>query len=180
MAPRLTEYEIAPAHWPEDIEQARALLTNYGRFLTASPVGAAGLCLIGYDAELRSLPGKYADKEADLLLARIKGEGAGCVAITERTLEDGMRAAEMKRLWVEPRFRGYGLGRGLVRAAIDWARSHECGAVALDTVHEAMPEANELYRSLGFQEIERFNDNPLSGVRFYLLKLVEKPETNEH
>ena len=96
MAPRLTEYEIAPAHWPEDIDQARALMGNYGRFLTASPVGAAGLCLIGYDAELRNLPGKYADKEADLLLARVKGEGAGCVAITERTLEDGMPAAEMK------------------------------------------------------------------------------------
>jgi ribosomal protein S18 acetylase RimI-like enzyme len=43
-----------------------------------------------------------------------------------------------------------------------------------------MPEANELYRSLGFQETGRFNDNPLSGVRFYLLKLAEKPETNEH
>jgi GNAT superfamily N-acetyltransferase len=120
MAPRLTEYEIAPAHWPKDSEQARALLANYGRFLTASPVGAAGLCLIGYDAELSSLPGKYANKEADLLLARVKGEGAGCVAITERTLDDGMRAAEMKRLWVEPRFRGYGVGRGLVRAAMDW------------------------------------------------------------
>ena len=98
MAPSGTEYEIAPAQWPEDTELARALLANYGRFLTASPVGAAGLCLIGYDAELRSLPGKYAEKEADLLLARVKGEGAGCVAITERTLEDGLRAAEMKRL----------------------------------------------------------------------------------
>jgi putative acetyltransferase len=180
MAPRLTEYEIAPAHWPEDTVQARALLASYGRFLTVSPVGAAGLCLIGYDAELRGLPGKYAGKEADLLLARVKGEGAGCVAITERTLEDGLRAAEMKRLWVEPRFRGYGVGRGLVCAAIDWTRSHGREAVGLDTVHEAMPEANDLYRSLGFEEISRFNDNPLSGVRFYLLKLVEKPETNEH
>jgi putative acetyltransferase len=180
MAPRLTEYEIVPAQWPEDTELARALLANYGRFLTASPVGAAGLCLIGYDAELRSLPGKYAEKEADLLLARVKGQGAGCVAITERTLEDGLRAAEMKRLWVEPRFRGYGVGRGLVCAAIDWTRSRGREALALDTVHEAMPEANDLYRSLGFEEISRFNDNPLSGVRFYLLKLVEQPETNEH
>jgi putative acetyltransferase len=180
MSSKRAEYEIAPAHWPDDTEQARALLTNYGRFLTDSPVGAAGLCLIGYDAELRSLPGKYAEQEADLLLARVRGEGAGCVAITERTLEDGLRAAEMKRLWVEPHFRGYGVGRGLVCAAIDWTRSRGREALVLDTVHEAMPEANGLYRSLGFEEISRFNDNPLSGVRFYLLKLVEKPETNEH
>ena len=171
MAPSGTEYEIAPAQWPEDTELARALLANYGRFLTASPVGAAGLCLIGYDAELRSLPGKYAQKEADLLLARVQGEGAGCVAISQRVLKDGIRAAEAKRLWIEPRYRGRGIGRDLMRGAIEWARSHGCSAVVLDTVNEAMPEASELYRSLGFEESSRFNENPVAGVRFYMLKL---------
>jgi ribosomal protein S18 acetylase RimI-like enzyme len=46
--------------------------------------------------------------------------------------------------------------------------------VVLDTVNEAMPEAAELYRSLGFQEIGRFNENPITGVRFYILKLPAK------
>jgi putative acetyltransferase len=41
----------------------------------------------------------------------------------------------------------------------------------LDTVVEAMPEATELYRSLGFEEITRFNENPIPGVRFYKLML---------
>jgi GNAT superfamily N-acetyltransferase len=82
-----------------------------------------------------------------------------------------MDAAEMKRLWVEPRFRGHGIGRGLVGSAIDWARAHECSAVVLDTVNEAMPEAAELYRSLGFEEITRFNENPVPRVRFYQLML---------
>ena len=165
------EYEIAPARWPEDTQLARALLTHYGQFLTDSPVGSAGICLIGYEAELCALPGKYAEPEADLLLARVKGQGAGCVAITQRRLQDDTLAAEMKRLWVETNFRGYGLGRGLMGAAIAWARSHGCKAVVLDTVNEAMPEAGELYRSLGFEETGRFNDNPLSGVRFYRLTL---------
>jgi len=175
MTVKAAEYEIAPARWPEDIEQARALLENYGEYLASSPSGAAGVCIPGYEAELRGLPGKYAGKEADLLLARVKsegkGEGAGCVAITRRVLKDGMDAAEMKRLWVEPRFRGHGMGRGLVGSAIDWARAHGCGAVVLDTVNEAMPEAAELYRSLGFEEITRFNENPVPGVRFYKLML---------
>jgi ribosomal protein S18 acetylase RimI-like enzyme len=118
------------------------------------------------------LPGKYLAKEADLLLARVQGESAGCVAIAERMLVDGTRAGEMKRLWVEPRFRGLGLGRGLVDAAIEWARSHGYGAVVLDTVNEAMPEAGKLYRSLGFEETGRFNDNPVPGVRFYKLMLL--------
>ena len=30
MTVKTAEYEIAPARWPEDIEQARALLKNYG------------------------------------------------------------------------------------------------------------------------------------------------------
>ena len=171
MKAKTDEYEISPACWPEDTEHARALLTNYGKYLASSPSGAAGVCIPGYEAELRGLPGKYAKEEADLLLARVMGEGAGCVAITRRVLADGMDAAEMKRLWVEPRFRGHGLGRKLVNGAIDWARAHGCSAVVLDTVNEAMPEAAQLYRSLGFEEIVRFNENPVPGIRFYRLML---------
>ena len=170
MTVKAAEHEIAPARWPEDIEQARALLKNYGEYLTSSP-SAAGVCIPGYEAELRGLPGKYVGEEADLLLARVNGEGAGCVAITRRVLKDGMDAAEMKRLWIEPRFRGHGLGRRLVGRAIDWARAHECSAVVLDTVNEAMPEAAQLYSSLGFEEITRFNENPVPGIRFYRLML---------
>jgi putative acetyltransferase len=172
MAEERNNYEIAPARWPEDTEQALRLLTNYGRHLAASPVAAAGMCFADYEAQLRGLPGKYAEADADLLLARIKGQVAGCAAITPRILNEGAHAAELKRLWVEPQFRGSGLGRGLVIAAIDWARSQGCRALVLDTVNEAMPEASALYQSLGFEETERFNDNPISGVRFYKLKLT--------
>jgi len=164
---KAAEYEIAPARWPEDLEQACVLLKNYGEYLASSPSGAAGVCIPGYEAELRGLPGKYVGKEADLLLVRVNGEGAGCIAITRRVLKVGMGAAEMKRLWVEPRFRGHGLGRRLVGSAIDWARAHECSSVVLDTVNEAMPEAARLYSSLGFEEITRFNENHVPGLRFY-------------
>ncbi len=118
MRGKTDDYEIALARWPEDTEQARALLTSYGQFLAASPVGPRVCALPVTKQSSRALPGKYAGNEADLLLARVKGEGAGCVAITQRVLKDGMLAAEMKRLWVEPRFSWTsGLGRGLVHAA---------------------------------------------------------------
>jgi putative acetyltransferase len=170
------KYQIAVARWPEEKEVARALLANYGQSLAA-----AGVCVVDYEEELRGLPGKYEERKADLLLVRVEGEPAGCVAITERVLADGTRAGEMKRLWVEPRFRGLRLGRGLVVAAIEWARSQGCGAVVLDTVNEAMPEAAALYRSLGFDETGRFNDNPVPGLTFYILKLSrETAEKNDH
>lgn len=166
MAANPDKYQIAVVRWPEETEVARTLLTNYGHWLAA-----AGVRVVGYEAELNGLPGKYAGGTADLLLALVGGEGAGCVAITERLLGDGTRAGEMKRLWVEPRFRGLRLGRGLVVAAIERARSRGCGAVVLDTVNEVMPEAAALYRSLGFDVTERFNDNPVPGLTFYVLKL---------
>jgi putative acetyltransferase len=165
------EFDIAPAQWPRDIEHARALLIHYGDFLAASPVGSAGVSLIGYEAELQALPEKYAREDADLLLARLHGDLAGCVAVSHRVLEDGKLAAEMKRLWVEPAFRGQRLGFQLIKAAITWAQTHGCAAVALDTIHDAMPEAVALYQSLGFHETHRFNDNPIPGVRFYILNL---------
>lgn len=172
MAEAQGSYEIAPAGWPEDTEHALRLLANYGRHLAASPVAAAGMCFSDYEAQLRGLPGKYAEADADLLLARIKGEVAGCAAVTTRILNDGALATELKRLWVEPQFRGYGLGRGLVMAAIDWARTRGYRTLVLDTVNEAMPEASALYQSLGFEETERFNDNPILGVRFYKFKVT--------
>jgi putative acetyltransferase len=165
------EFEIVPARWPQDIGHVQGLLAHYAQFLAASPVGATGVCLIGFEEELRTIPTKYRGSDADILLARLHGTAAGCVAIAKRVLEDGAPAAEMKRLWVEPDFRGHGLGRALVSAAVGWARTHGRTAVVLDTIHNAMPEAGALYRSLGFQETARFNDNPLPGVRFYLLQL---------
>jgi GNAT superfamily N-acetyltransferase len=180
MAAKQTSYNILPARWPEDMEQARRLLADYQQYLAANPTGAAGICIANYEAELLGLPGKYALTNADLLLAWVDGEGAGCVAITQRVLADGAQAAEMKRLWVEPRFRGLGIGRGLVTAAIDWTRQRGCSAVVLDTVSEAMPEASTLYHSLGFTQIPRFNENPVPGVTFYQLLLRPTPKTPDY
>ena len=167
----MAAYEISVARWPEDTEAVRALLTNYGGHLALSPVAAAGFDFFAYDAETRGLPGKYATGQADLLMGRVDGETAGCVAVTLRPLSDSRESAELKRLWVEPHFRGLGVGRGLVLSAIEWARRHDLASVLLDTVNDAMPEACGLYRSLGFVEIGRFNDNPVDGVRFYQLLL---------
>src|ERR1700733_4021324 len=99
MTGKASEYEIAPACWPQDTEQARGLLTNYGKYLASSPSGAAGVCIPGYEAELRGLPGKYAEEEADLLLARVMGEGAGCVAIPGGGLGDGVEGAGGRGWW---------------------------------------------------------------------------------
>jgi GNAT superfamily N-acetyltransferase len=80
-------------------------------------------------------------------------------------------ALELKRLWVRRGFRGLALGRRLMQAAIDAARAAGAGAVYLDTVPAAMPEANRLYEAMGFERVERYNDNDVADIAFFRLGL---------
>ena len=77
----------------------------------------------------------------------------------------------MKRLWVEPRFRGIGIGRRLVLDAIAWARREGMTAIYLDTVAAAMPEACGLYLSMGFERVEAYHGDCTGDVEFFRLRL---------
>jgi GNAT superfamily N-acetyltransferase len=92
--------------------------------------------------------------------------GAGCVAV--RRLDQ--HVCEMKRLYVRPAARGTGAGRALATVAIEHARQRGYAVMRLDTL-PLMAEAGSLYASLGFVEVERYNDNPAPGVRFMELDL---------
>jgi len=76
----------------------------------------------------------------------------------------------MKRLYVRPSARGSGAGRGLVEASITRARVLGYATMRLDTLPR-MDAARELYLSLGFRPIERYNDTPIEGVLFFELAL---------
>ena len=139
-----------------DAEALRALFREY--FAWLGPQG----WFDDVEAELAALPAGY---EA-LLVARIEGEVVGCVALKE--LPDG--PCEMKRLYVRPAARGSGSGRALVEAFIARARELGYATMRLDTL-PTMDAARALYLSLGFRPIERYNDNPVTGVLFFELTL---------
>lgn len=73
--------------------------------------------------------------------------------------------AEIKRLWVAPSARGLGLGRRLMEAAENAARELGIGVLRLDT-NSALSEAGQLYRTTGWTEIPRFNDDPYPDLFF--------------
>jgi putative acetyltransferase len=148
----------------EDQEQgavARELFREY-----AEAIGV-DLEYQGFAAELNALPSPYVPPHGVLLIAQIDGDTAGCVAL--RRLDD--QTGEMKRLYVRPTFRGWGLGEHLIEATIQSARHAGYTALRLDTLPD-MAAAQGLYRKLGFNEIPAYNSTHLPGTRFYELKLA--------
>ena len=147
--------------WNPAPDEVRPLFLEYAGSLSF------GLDFQDFEGELAGLPGDYAPPGGALLLARVSGTPAGCVAL--RRIEAG--TAELKRLYVRPGHRGLGLGRLLAEAAVEHARELGYQRLRLDTAPE-MAAAHELYRRLGFREIEAYRENPVAGARFLELDLA--------
>jgi GNAT superfamily N-acetyltransferase len=162
----MAEIVVREAVGAGDVAAVRRLLEGYGEYLAANPAGAANICIEGYAQELVGLSDKY----AVLLMAIVDGTERGCVVL--RRIPMDKLACEMKRLWVDGAFRGLGLGRQLVEKAIEWAKQRGFETMYLDTVPAAMPEANRLYAAMGFERVDRYNENPLPGVEFFRLSLA--------
>lgn len=152
--------DIVPAERADDIATARELFREYA---AALPID---LEYQGFAAELESLPGAYRAPAGALLLARVDGAPAGCVAV--RPLD--ARVCEMKRLYVRPLHRGAGLGPRLVTAAIAAATARGYDALWLDTL-ASMTAAQHLYRRFGFRPIAPYGGQAVPGTRFYGLQL---------
>jgi len=166
--PLTTEHPVLPAgvslkqaESASEIGQVRELFLEYAQSLGFS------LCFQNFDEELASLPGDYSPPEGRLLLAHVKGELAGCVALHKLQPE----ICEMKRLYLRPQFRGKGLGRVLANNVIAEAQSIGYKSMRLDTVEPVMNDAVELYRKLGFREIAPYRVNPMPGTLYMELKL---------
>ena len=151
--------ELRRAASATELAQAAAIFREYAVSL------AVDLCFQNFEAELASLPGEYAAPTGHLLLAYVDGELAGCAALRALSDVDYANACEMKRLYVRPAFRRFGLGRTLAQALLDEARGVGYSAMLLDTLDD-MESARELYTSLGFVEIPPYYFNPIAGAHY--------------
>ena len=142
-----------------DWQAAHDLFLEYAQALDVD------LSFQGFASELATLPGEYAAPRGVLVLALVDGEYAGCVALRPIDDVDYANAAEMKRLYVRPMFRGFGLGRSLTEALLDRARGLGYASVLLDTLDD-MESARALYTDLGFEEIPPYYHNPMAGAHY--------------
>jgi GNAT superfamily N-acetyltransferase len=88
------------------------------------------------------------------LVMRLDGRAVGCGG-----LKPLGEAAYIKRMWVAPEARGLGLGKHILQALEEQARSMGYRTVCLET-NQSLKEAQQLYRAAGYREVEPFNDEP--------------------
>jgi GNAT superfamily N-acetyltransferase len=144
---------------PDLVEPARAILREYAESL------AIDLRFQNFEYELATLPGDYAAPQGRLLLAFVGDSLAGCGGLRALPEADYANACEMKRLYVRPAFRRFGLGRVLAQALLDEARRAGYSVMLLDTLDD-MEAARELYAALGFEEIPPYYFNPIAGAHY--------------
>jgi len=157
----MPSFTVAPAASPDELAETAGLFREYETSLDID---------LGYQDfadELTALPGKYAPPSGALLLARRDdGAAVGCVGL--RDLGGGV--CEMKRLYVSPAGRGLGLGRALMEALIEAARSRGYREMRLDTL-PTMAAAQSMYRQAGFEAMPPYYDTPVEGTLFMRLAL---------
>ncbi len=154
--------QIRPAQ-AGDWQAVQAILLEYATTLEPSLVQDA--FALAFEAEIASLPGDYAAPRGVVILAWVDDLLAGCCALRPLDDSDHMGAAEMRRLFVRPAFRGLGLGKSLTEGILDYARQQGYDCVLLDTL-DSVEVARQLYSDLGFYEIEPFYNSPLPGSHY--------------
>ncbi|WP_319531031.1 GNAT family N-acetyltransferase [uncultured Cohaesibacter sp.] len=117
----------------------------------------------GFDVNLSSDP-ESQDMEpprGTFLLAISDGMPIGCVGLKGTDKGYG----EVKRLWIAQSARGMGLARQLMDETERWARDLGISLLRLDS-NSVLSNAVEMYRRWGWDEIDRFNDDPYPDVFF--------------
>jgi GNAT superfamily N-acetyltransferase len=133
-----------------DLDEAWAIVTEYYE--------AVG---VQVREDLKAFAESYFDAGSGIWLARKDGAVVGCIAL--RRLESIPNSAEIKRLYVRPRWRGDGLAALLLRALEDYARAIGYRALYLDSKDD-LQAALRFYEKHGYQHCERYNDNPQATV----------------
>jgi len=102
-----------------------------------------------------------ASPDSPIWIAYVDDAPAGCVML--RSLPQIPHAAEVKRLYVRPAYRGMRLAHGLMQAVEEHARREGFQWLYLDTKDD-LQVAIRFYLSTGYEHCPRYNDNPQATI----------------
>jgi GNAT superfamily N-acetyltransferase len=94
--------------------------------------------------------------EGTLQILEVDGEVSGMGVIQKLNADTG----EIKRMYNRPEYRGRGYGRLMLNKLLDIGRSIGCSRFLLDSPNFAVA-AHNLYRSMGFKEVEYYSESQI-------------------
>ena len=148
----------------DDLSDVTALMASYVTEIRRNLLDGHGLRLedatpdSGKIVEIAAL----LEPPQGLYLAEVDGQPTGTCGLKEVSAE----VAEIKRMYVDPKLRGHGAGRLLLRRVIDDARAAGYQRLRLETAIW-MVEAHALYHSCGFVDAPPFPDPEFGCVPGY-------------
>ncbi len=151
---------IERAETPEDVEAVKDLVRDFFRWAMSEIAGESGedenpAVFANLDTELAGLPGRFGPPTGCLLLARLDGAPAGCVAFYGQDAD----TMEIKRMFVRTEARGNRIGKRLLDALLAEARAAGYRRFRLST-HRSLHHAQTLYRDAGFRDVPLSEDFP--------------------
>jgi ribosomal protein S18 acetylase RimI-like enzyme len=111
--------------------------------------------------ELEEMAVEYNAPTGALLLVYDDDKAIACAGV--RKIDP--TTAELKRMFVDPAYRGHKLGKQLLQMALVASKQLGYSSIRLDTVPQ-MRSAIKLYESAGFRHIDAYRFNPMPGAIF--------------
>jgi putative acetyltransferase len=148
-----TDVTLKIAATSQDFAEAEQLFREYASSLEID------LTFQDFAKELTIIGVQYNKPAGALILAYVGSQAVGCAAV--RRLDD--ETAELKRMYVQPQFRGLKIAQKLLQLSLDIASDLHYKKIRLDTIPSMIP-AQKLYLSNGFYIIEPYRFNPVEGA----------------
>ncbi len=142
------------------LDDIKVLIIEYITFLNRD------LSFQNLEEELNDLKAKYTYPNGRIIVALVDEKVVGCVAFYKHNL----KRCEMKRLYVKKEYRNLKIGQKLVEEIIALAKKDGYQEMVLDTI-KPLTNAINLYKKMGFKEIEPYYNNPLPDVIYMKLSL---------
>ena len=164
LQPEMTDFEIRRA-MSSEIDAAYAIVEEYYEAMS----------VVARDTR-EEFARLYFEEGAGIWLAWVKERVIGCIAL--RAMRQFAESGEVKRLYVQPDYRGRGIAAALHDALQSYARNAGYRWVHLDTA-DNMEAAIRFYETQGYKRCARYNENPQATI--FMRKEVgahsEKTET---
>jgi ribosomal protein S18 acetylase RimI-like enzyme len=132
--------EIKKITSPTETALAKKMFQEYEAFLQTN------ICFQNFNEELENLNQLYAYPDGAIWLAFSEGQPVGCVALKRHS----KTAAEMKRLYVNPRFQGNKVGSRLIDEMIKESIRLGYERIKLEVLSKS-EQAIKLYKNYGFK-----------------------------